>query len=630
MLRERVKEFLAEYETSFGANFLIGLYVLSLLFFHFYQNIQRLDYDLKNLFIVLTSIISLISLHTLIEIVTQKSKVAYRFITIPIFLIYEFLYFWHFHMWSNFEYGLMAQNWSEMQNTESAKLIWTTTLDKLILIDYVNLIGFVYVLIYWGVYKGKLKPRQLNLRSVRVGLSVVALISIFNAPFFLYDELTFVLQSAYRYHFPAPSNYDFQTELANNPYPLFKDFKSQNNIEKKPNIILVAIESFNANFVQNKANNGLEYTPTFNSKISEGVFFENFYGHSMQTTRGHFGLVCGLPPIVTAKAMVISNGIIFQCLPKVLSEFGYQTYFIQGYHREDFDNTKNFMTNNGFEFFETTDQSQLTVEEREKYVWGFGIQDDFTFKQSFSTMDRLHAEKPETPIFTFIATISNHMDFRYVPKEQRYIYPEPKNMKEFYANSIRVTDEYLKTFFEELKKREYLQENTLIIITGDHSFPMGEHGHYLPESGSYLELFRTPMLMIWPNQLKPEIRKDYHSQQDVAPTLLDIVGYNGKVQFTGKSFYSNKESNFPIPLIQPYDGVHIGGIIDGIKLMTQKRTSRHMMFDLNLDPDEKHNIYSKKHTLLPAFKQLEKQIYMNEYLIRNNRVVPTTEPSEIK
>ena len=40
----------------------------------------------------------------------------------------------------------------------------------------------------------------------------------------------------------------------------------------QPNIILILIESFNANFVQAKAPDGIDYTPNFNSLINRGIY----------------------------------------------------------------------------------------------------------------------------------------------------------------------------------------------------------------------------------------------------------------------------------------------------------------------------------------------------------------------
>src|SRR5882762_8807619 len=94
--------------------------------------------------------------------------------------------------------------------------------------------------------------------------------------------------------------------------------------------------------------------------------------------------------------------------------------------------------------------------------------------------------------------------------------------KQRYANSIRVTDEYLRTFFRELHRRDRLT-NSIVFITGDHSFPVGEHGYYDNESGFYNEYFKTPLL-IWGKGIPAGISHELHSQLDIAPTVLELLG----------------------------------------------------------------------------------------------------------
>lgn len=378
------------------------------------------------------------------------------------------------------------------------------------------------------------------------------------------------------------------------------------------------MESFNANFADSKSPQGVEYMPTFNSKIPQGVFFENFYGHSVQTAKGHFSILCGLAPLIKGKAMKQAR-LKLHCLPEILKNVGYQTSFIQGYGNVHFDNSYNFMKSIGFSSFEATDTSKLTAKQRVRDIWGFGIQDDYTYRQAFKKMDSLNKQNPDKPIFSVIATISNHMDFHFVPKHLRFFYKNPHGNYEHFVNSIRASDEFLKSFFAELSKREYLKNNTLVIITGDHSFPAGEHGNYTNASGSYSELFKTPLLFIWPGELVPRRVKERHSQIDIAPSILDLLGISTKTHFVGESVWHSNISKV-IPLLHPYDGVHLGGIIGNLKYVYNVKSNRHTLYDLEKDPKETTNIYSSDHKLNGLFKEIVKQHYKNQIIIESNRV----------
>ena len=55
-----------------------------------------------------------------------------------------------------------------------------------------------------------------------------------------------------------------------------------------------------------------------------------------------------------------------------------------------------------------------------------------------------------------------------IPKKDRYLYPDADESFEYFANVIHLTDRHLPLLFEGLEKRGLL-ENTIVIITGDHS-----------------------------------------------------------------------------------------------------------------------------------------------------------------
>ena len=75
--------------------------------------------------------------------------------------------------------------------------------------------------------------------------------------------------------------------------------------------------------------------------------------------------------------------------------------------------------------------------------------------------------------------------------KDRLIYSTPKTIQQHYANSIRLVDLGIETFYNELKKRQ-LFDDSLVIITADHAFPLGLHGNYHLEAGYHEDSFRIP------------------------------------------------------------------------------------------------------------------------------------------
>ena len=155
---------------------------------------------------------------------------------------------------------------------------------------------------------------------------------------------------------------------------------------------------------------------------------------------------------------------------------------------------------------------------------------------------KLDQEKTKKPYFIFMQGVSSHMNFDMVPKNQRLLYPENDTKKKKYSNALRITDKYLETFFKELNKRTYL-DNSIIVITGDHSFPVGEHGLYHSERSFYNEFFKVPLLIIWNKHLKPErIKNLSFSQVDVAPTILELFNLNVRNHFQGTSILKKEKA----------------------------------------------------------------------------------------
>ena len=183
-----------------------------------------------------------------------------------------------------------------------------------------------------------------------------------------------------------------------------------------------------------------------------------------------------------------------------------------------------------------------------------------------------------------------------------------------------MTDEYLRTFFQQLQSRDHLT-NSIVFITGDHSFPVGEHGYYDNESGFYNEYFKTPLL-IWGNGIAPAISHELHSQLDIAPTVLELLGISAKVHFTGKSLFSGAASF--TPLVQPYAGTCLGVVSYPYKYIYRDRPRQEYVFDFGKDPLEKTNIVNAivGRPLFQTFHRKVADILLNDRLIKENRIWP--------
>ncbi|PKL17938.1 MAG: hypothetical protein CVV49_08570 [Spirochaetae bacterium HGW-Spirochaetae-5] len=388
----------------------------------------------------------------------------------------------------------------------------------------------------------------------------------------------------------------------------------------KPNVFLILIESFNANFVEAKAPDGIDYTPNFNSLINRGLYIDRFYGNSVQTCKGQAAVFYSLLPGYNGKIFVDYPELNISGFPLILTEAGYQTIFFQAYHNLKFDNTENSMYKAGFSIVKS--YSEFRKKEDKPHIWGWGVEDGIFYERFFQMLDTLHASAPEKPVFASLMTIGTHIPGDGLPPEKRTIYKDPKNIKEKYSNALRLSDSQLPRFFELLKERKYL-ENSIVIISSDHSFPMKEHGIYNNEVCFYDETFRIPFLLIWDGVIKPErVKKRVYSQIDIGPTITDLLGIReASHNMTGISIFDRKSNN-PVYLIQPYNGRFLQVVDYPLKYITHQKTGKEYLFDLENDPGEMVNLMTGNYNVKTVnnLKDSLKTVYLNQQLIDSNKI----------
>lgn len=461
--------------------------------------------------------------------------------------------------------------------------------------------------------------RRLRL-VVIVGLAYAAINCL---PFYSYDDLSFLLRSAV-----AAASRREPVLVADDlvPYPYMHDglqYRGPGPLPRaeQPHVILVAMESMNANLVEARAPDGREYTPNLNRLIRDGLYVERFYGHSVQTAKGQFALIASVPPAIRGKVFTDYPRIRLRTLPQILKEAGYTTAFMQGGWSRTFDNTGQFLSSHGFDYCWAARGRPRDLR--------WGAPDDGLYRQFFSRLDGVEHRTPGGRYFGLVATISNHMPFR--PRtDEPLLIPAPRTRAEHILNSIHIADGYLPVFFEELRKRDYLR-NTVVIVTGDHSFPAGEHGNANNEVGRWEENFRTPFLILWPGKLRPDrIAKGAYSQVDVAPTITELLQIHGPDHFTGKSI-RQEDGRRMIYLIQPYGGIYLAVVQWPLKYVLHVRTGREWLYDLAADPREERDVIAdfEERPELYDLRRAIGHIGLNQRLIEQDRIWPPNAPLRI-
>lgn len=172
-----------------------------------------------------------------------------------------------------------------------------------------------------------------------------------------------------------------------------------------------------------------------------------------------------------------------------------------------------------------------------------------------------------------------------------------------------------------------LSENTIIILTSDQGFYLGDHG-FFDKRFIYEESIRMPFILKYPGFVKPgSVNEDIISNIDFAPSLLELANIKTKQPMQGKSFVSilndHKKSDwrqsmyyhyYEFPYwhhVQPHYGIR-----------TQKFTLAHFyynidvweLYDLEKDPNQLKNIINdKKYKKIVSQLKVELRELMKKY-----------------
>jgi arylsulfatase A-like enzyme len=388
----------------------------------------------------------------------------------------------------------------------------------------------------------------------------------------------------------------------------------------RPHVILLFMESWSALYAGKTRPDGRKRTPVFDERRMEGLTYDHFYGNSVQSSRGHFVTLCSLIPMFRGKEFVDVPSTRFHCLPELLRDSGYRTLFYSATDDPNFDYADQFLPRIGFD---DVRWAPNRAEANDPAIWGTGIQDDVFYRRVFAALDEKVAREPGVPQLAVLANASHHYPFNKSPNHVPEWGFATKYGRHFVA-SLSEADAWLATFFEELDRRPAFRD-AIVIVVGDHSFPADEHGIHFNGLGSFEEAFHTSFLLRWKGHVAPRVVSDRAaSQLDLAPTIIDLLQLEAQTHFTGRSLFADGDERLPVPLVQPYDGVHLAAVRWPYKLVRHESADQEHLYDLASDPTEDHDRIADP--LLAAeratLRETIVKIHANEAIIRANRVWP--------
>lgn len=241
------------------------------------------------------------------------------------------------------------------------------------------------------------------------------------------------------------------------------------------------------------------------------------------------------------------------------------------------------------------------------------------------------------------------MRIRYMPDfnapegltdRQRQQWNYQQYMRHF-MGTLKSLDDNIGRLFDYLEETG-LTDNTMVVITGDHGFFMGEHG-WFDKRFMYEPSIRIPWMIRYPGLVQPGSTSDAMTINiDNAPTLLDILGLGIPPDMQGESllpflkgekpgswrdaFYYHYYEFAPPHWVVPHYGVRT----DRYKLINYYTINEWELFDLQKDPDEMESLFEwSGYKVHPDYGQVAQDLVKKLTDLRNHYGDTTGKPVKL-
>lgn len=267
-----------------------------------------------------------------------------------------------------------------------------------------------------------------------------------------------------------------------------------------PNIIFIILESWSANEI--KSFGGDNYAPFMDSLSRQGIRFSKLYSAGYVSDQGITAILSGYPTVSHMGALrQSSKSVKIPCIIEALKKVGYQSGFVYGGDL-NYGNIRSYVYNKKFDVVKEEKDFENDLPRG-----NMGIQD----RQMANEYLKLLDEAKEPFVYSWF-TVSTHQPYDYEGEKKILT-----NIENNYVNAIVYSDNALKEFFREAKRKSWYK-NTLFVLVSDHSHSTQKNlSVYDPE-------FHRIPLVFFGDVIKTEFHgkliDTVYSQLDIVKTIL--------------------------------------------------------------------------------------------------------------
>jgi hypothetical protein len=334
------------------------------------------------------------------------------------------------------------------------------------------------------------------------------------------------------------------------------------------NVILVILESTGARHLK-PYGAAIDPMPRLTELARNAVVFDRAYAVYPESVKGLFATLCSRYPAFDTPPERYAE-VPCGALPRILNQAGYRTALFHS-GRFEYLGMIPIIDGRGFERLEDAAAIGGQVQS------SFGVDDASTVRRALDWIASLRGQR----FFLTYLPIAGH-----APYESNG--PGPfRGRDDFtrYLNALNESDRALGALLDGLTALG-LEDDTLVIVFGDHGEAFGEHsGNFAHTLFIQEENVRVPYLIAASGALDAQVRvQRLASTLDTAPTIIDLLGLPADVLHQGSSLLAADPR-----MALFFTDYSIGwlGLADGCwKYLYEIEPRRSRLYDVCADPGE--------------------------------------------
>lgn len=290
----------------------------------------------------------------------------------------------------------------------------------------------------------------------------------------------------------------------------------------KKNVVLIIMESFSYEYIS-YYHPEKSITPFLDSLMKVSETWPNCFANAKRSIEGIPAVLSSLPSLMDQSfinsAYNVSN---INSLASILQPYGYTTAFFHGGNNGTmgFDN---FTKLAGYSNYYGKNEYDGLGEDDDGH---WGIYDD----KFFSFMIR-KINTWKTPFHAAFFSVSSHHPYT-IPSDYKNKIPKGLTPVE---QGMAYADASLRSFFDLAKKQSWYDE-TIFIITSDHSGPATTS-----YTSNRLGAYHIPLLFVNPSNTTAVVHPETAQQTDILPSTLHLLNYTGRYSSFGRNLFENSE-----------------------------------------------------------------------------------------